>query len=42
MNAGGDDARTRGYKPRPQESHSLDVQVYLEATTLTAEILYLK
>ena len=34
-NAGGDDARTareRGYKPRPQEPHSLHVQVCLENT----------
>ena len=33
--AGGDDARTareRGYKPRPQEPHSLHVQVCLENT----------
>ena len=40
--AGGDDARTareRGDKPRPQEPHSLRVQVCLEATPLTSEIL---
>jgi hypothetical protein len=40
--AGGDDARTareRGHKPRPQEPHSLRVQVCLEATPLTSEIL---
>jgi hypothetical protein len=36
-NAGGDDARTareRGYKPRPQEPHSLRDQVCLEITSL--------
>ena len=35
--AGGDDARTareRGYKPRPQEPHSLHDQVCLETTSL--------
>ena len=35
--AGGDDARTareRGYKPRPQEPHSLRDQVCLEITSL--------
>ena len=41
INVGGDDARTareRGDKPRPQEPHSLRVQVCLEATPLTSEI----
>ena len=40
-NAGGDDARTareRGYKPRPQEPHSLHVQVCLEATPLMSKL----
>jgi hypothetical protein len=40
-NAGGIDARTareRGYKPRPQEPHSLRNQVCLEITSLTSEI----
>ena len=37
LHAGGDDARTareRGYKPRPQEPHSLRNQVCLEITSL--------
>ena len=37
LHAGGDDARTareRGYKPRPQEPHSLRGQVCLEITSL--------
>ena len=39
--AGGNEARTareRGYKPRPQEPHSLRGQVCLEITSLTSEI----
>jgi hypothetical protein len=40
-NAGRIDARTareRGYKPRPQEPHSLRNQVCLEITSLMSEI----